>query len=59
MQQSENKKFIIEGFPRIEENLAAFEKTVRLELHHVNLHFNYQLTLIHIAALSFHPAGES
>uniref|UniRef100_A0A6N2K3C2 adenylate kinase n=1 Tax=Salix viminalis TaxID=40686 RepID=A0A6N2K3C2_SALVM len=31
MQQSENKKFIIDGFPRNEENLATFEKTVKVE----------------------------
>ena len=44
MQQSENKKFIIDGFPRNEENLAKFENTVRSELHYINLHFNYQFT---------------
>uniref|UniRef100_A0A6N2N901 adenylate kinase n=1 Tax=Salix viminalis TaxID=40686 RepID=A0A6N2N901_SALVM len=31
MQQSENKKFIIDGFPRNEENIATFEKTVKVE----------------------------
>ncbi|KAG5226718.1 UMP-CMP kinase [Salix suchowensis] len=31
MQQSENKKFIIDGFPRNKENLATFEKTVKVE----------------------------
>nr|DAD36388.1 TPA_asm: hypothetical protein HUJ06_007029 [Nelumbo nucifera] len=31
MQASENKKFLIDGFPRSEENRAAFEKIVRIE----------------------------
>ncbi|KAJ4843527.1 bifunctional uridylate/adenylate kinase [Turnera subulata] len=31
MQQSENKKFIIDGFPRNEENRAAFENIVGIE----------------------------
>lgn len=33
MQQSENKKFIIDGFPRNEENWTAFENIVSLEFH--------------------------
>ncbi|KAJ6365910.1 hypothetical protein OIU77_002467 [Salix suchowensis] len=37
MQQSENKKFIIDGFPRNEENLATFEKTVKVEPEFISL----------------------
>lgn len=29
MQESDNDKFLIDGFPRNEENRAAFEKVVR------------------------------
>lgn len=32
MQESENDKFLIDGFPRNEENRAAFEKVVSMML---------------------------
>jgi len=43
MQQSEKKKFVINGFPRIEENLTTFENSVRLESYNVDSQLNYLL----------------
>ncbi|KAJ6343916.1 hypothetical protein OIU76_005625 [Salix suchowensis] len=37
MQQSDNKRFIIDGFPRNEENRAAFENIVGLESFYVKI----------------------
>lgn len=45
MQQSDNKRFIIDGFPRNEENRAAFENIVGLESFYVNSKF-YNLLLV-------------
>lgn len=42
MQGSQNKKFLIDGFPRNEENLAAAENIVVLQTIHSSLFPNYQ-----------------
>ncbi|KAJ7007940.1 hypothetical protein NC653_006846 [Populus alba x Populus x berolinensis] len=44
-QHSYNKRFIIDGFPRIEENLATFENRVRLESYDVDSQLNYLLKI--------------
>ena len=37
MEQSENDKFLIDGFPRNEENRAAFEEVVSLLTHFLHV----------------------
>lgn len=36
MQENGNDKFLIDGFPRNEENRAAFEEVVGFHFHHTN-----------------------